>query len=922
MTSVEDHAVRLRDSSVTQLSVSLEEEVPPLEMLAMALRDLVQGGPFFSSAVLQENVTWSTISVVASSGEDCESLRDALLGERPRPWESVRVLALQRSFLCNPSEVVYGPVPMALREHVRCLVVPIGSGPRGRSALVLFQRVLPEQSDDIKSEFRSLEEVSRMVSRVLERLDAEALHKTLRRRVLITESLTSALADISISLESWLSLVARCTLDVVPCGEVRLVFREGDVVILVTARVGEETLVESNTFVPPGLADYVVRSGRDVLAGSLRFGFVEPREAQQLASARHRSQSVVVTPLREANGSVWGGIGALDRNFCHFDRESLNALREVAQVASAGIRYRSSHLFGLMEADRNRSLAKALDQIGDGVVIVGPAQHLVYANQTALELFGYTLEEITVIPSMQLIDEQDRDKLLKGELYDALNRGEKIEIDLLSVRKSGEVFLGSYSIVGQRAASGEIVGWTCNLRDYTERAALEDGLRREVEIDHLTSALSRRGFVNRVDRYLSEHRDQNLYLSLIYVDLNGFKAVNDSYGHAAGDELLRVVAHRLRGGLKDADLLARLGGDEFVVALVNLASARDGHAVAKRLEQRLNSSEVVIDGHQIFITASLGVASSRVASADIDLLVHRADQAMYRVKHGRKVTTLPSKQAQIDARLAEDLSHALNSKSRMRSHLLPRAREIISIADRSSLGYLFSVEWNHPQYGPIPLERLLRFTSVSPLATRLDRLATNAIWSFLENEARLTNELLAEIFVPLQLESLGDVGFTRSLGRSLQRLQASSRCTVTLLVSGSIDDRPVENLKFIRTCSMLIQSGVQIGLASPFLLPHFLNSLDAVPLSWIQVTWNAFQSMSASTRRDFLRGLASALSSIKVRLFVIDVPPGQEDLLLSIGVSALVSSAASSEGAAEGPYTRQPLEQERPQSEASPPLVE
>jgi diguanylate cyclase (GGDEF)-like protein len=534
-----------------------------------------------------------------------------------------------------------------------------------------------------------------------------------------------------------------------------------------------------------------------------------------------------------------------------------------------------------MEADRNRSLAKALDQIGDGVVIVGPAQHLVYANQTALELFGYTLEEITVIPSMQLIDEQDRDKLLKGELYDALNRGEKIEIDLLSVRKSGEV-----------------------------------------EIDHLTSALSRRGFVNRVDRYLSEHRDQNLYLSLIYVDLNGFKAVNDSYGHAAGDELLRVVAHRLRGGLKDADLLARLGGDEFVVALVNLASARDGHAVAKRLEQRLNSSEVVIDGHQIFITASLGVASSRVASADIDLLVHRADQAMYRVKHGRKVTTLPSKQAQIDSRLAEDLSHALNSKSRMRSHLLPRAREIISIADRSSLGYLFSVEWNHPQYGPIPLERLLRFTSVSPLATRLDRLATNAIWSFLENEARLTNELLAEIFVPLQLESLGDVGFTRSLGRSLQRLQASSRCTVTLLVSGSIDDRPVENLKFIRTCSMLIQSGVQIGLASPFLLPHFLNSLDAVPLSWIQVTWNAFQSMSASTRRDFLRGLASALSSIKVRLFVIDVPPGQEDLLLSIGVSALVSSAASSEGAAEGPYTRQPLEQERPQSEASPPLVE
>jgi diguanylate cyclase (GGDEF)-like protein/PAS domain S-box-containing protein len=879
-------ALSPQDLFLTYAHETIESNLDPKTLLEMLLSKLSEVPPYSSFVVVRENKPWGTVSLVGSAGEQAELLSEGLAGERPRPWESVRTLALRRRFICLPSEILVGPGTERFDDDFRCVIVPLGNVVRGRSALVALLRPTEDVASRDHEYAVVLETLAHVMTLVLERLDAADLQMTLRRRAQITEMLTGALTDTTIPLESWLALVARCSTQVLSCCEARVIFMGDSSVATISAYESGDVQTIHLSAVPPGLAEYVVRTGRNVLGGSLRYGLIEPYEALRQASARHRSQSVVVTALRGVDGRVWGGIGGLDRRMFRFDEESLSALQEIAQVASAGISYRTSHVRGLLEADKNRSLAKAIDQIGDGVVIVGPAQRLIYANQTALNLFGYSLEEITAIPSMKLIDERDQQILFRSDIYASLNRGEKLEIDLLSRRKDGTTFLGGYSIIGQFSSEGKAVGWTCNLRDYTSRAAREDTLRQQAEIDHLTSVLSRRGFVTRVDNFLRERRDGDDYLSLIYVDLNGFKAVNDSYGHAAGDELLRVVASRLKSGLKDTDFLGRLGGDEFVVALVELASSHDGHAVAKRLEARLSATPVTIGNEQIFVTASLGVATSKVATANVDLLVHRADKAMYRTKHGRGMTVEQNRQAASDTRRIEDLRLALSTKERMSRELRPRVSAIISIPQQEILGHLVEMEWQQPEGATVSLTDLPSSVYDTQLVTKFDRLALDAIWGALQGEKGSLGTPPSEIFLTVNMQSLSDIGFTRALIRAKYRWDSAGVSKVTLLLAAKTGQRAVDS-RSLRHCAMLAEGGCELGLTTPFSLPYFLNSLDQVPLRWVLVRWSRFSSTNGVVVAHLLRGIATAFEGIGTKLLVVDTPPGHDGALESLGVHAV-----------------------------------
>ena len=172
---------------------------------------------------------------------------------------------------------------------------------------------------------------------------------------------------------------------------------------------------------------------------------------------------------------------------------------------------------------------------------------------------------------------------------------------------------------------------TSHLKQQDRRIAELENL---ATTDALTRVLNRRGFEESMAHELSVARRHGVGGVLIFVDLDQFKPVNDTFGHAAGDEVLRTVANLLRGNIRDTDYLGRLGGDEFAILLPR-SNKRNGVRRAEELDRKLNNAYAAWNDTQIPIKASCGV-HMYAAKAELRELLHAADEAMYKIKQERR----------------------------------------------------------------------------------------------------------------------------------------------------------------------------------------------------------------------------------------------------------------------------------------------
>ena len=179
---------------------------------------------------------------------------------------------------------------------------------------------------------------------------------------------------------------------------------------------------------------------------------------------------------------------------------------------------------------------------------------------------------------------------------------------------------------------GEVL---CAVRDITERKTLEKRLEHQAFHDPLTGLPNRRLFMDRIQQILARIDRHGEPIAVLFLDLDNFKVINDSLGHAVGDQLLAKVAHRLRTCLRPEDTVARLGGDEFIILLETPQGSDDAILVAGRIAQALQAP-FVLDGQEVSTTASIGIALGASSRATPDDLLRNADFAMYRVKEQGK----------------------------------------------------------------------------------------------------------------------------------------------------------------------------------------------------------------------------------------------------------------------------------------------
>jgi len=236
------------------------------------------------------------------------------------------------------------------------------------------------------------------------------------------------------------------------------------------------------------------------------------------------------------------------------------------------------------------------------------------------------------------------------------------------------------------------------VRRAAEREHLEDQLRHQAFYDSLTSLPNRALFVDRVEHAVARSERLGDEVAVLFVDLDRFKVINDSLGHAAGDELLMKVATRLRESLRSSDTIARLGGDEFTVLLEGPNAKEQAVKAAKRILATLQAP-FVLDGHDAYISASIGIAGTSHAAAPGRDLMREADIAMYRAKgagraqfaiYEERMSRLPTAHLHLES----DLHRALE-RGELRVHYQP----IFALSDGHITAMEALVRWEHPVKG-------------------------------------------------------------------------------------------------------------------------------------------------------------------------------------------------------------------------------
>ncbi|MFO7649347.1 diguanylate cyclase domain-containing protein [Halomonas campaniensis] len=286
--------------------------------------------------------------------------------------------------------------------------------------------------------------------------------------------------------------------------------------------------------------------------------------------------------------------------------------------------------------DAERAWARvALDAIGDAVLTIDLKGTVIYMNRVAETLTGWSQPEAIGKPLsrvLHLVDGKTHQTTIPpGRRAIEENRAAGFALDCVLIRQDGSKLEIEDSAAPIHDREGRVTGAVIVFHDATRSQVMLERMAYLAQHDALTGLANRALLTERLYRAIGLARRHGHLVALLYLDLDAFKPINDSLGHALGDCLLQAVAGRLQDCMRDIDTVCRQGGDEFVVLLAEIRRPEDATQVAEKLLAVLGRP-YRIQGHELLITLSIGISLYPDDADDADTLMHYADTAMYHTK--------------------------------------------------------------------------------------------------------------------------------------------------------------------------------------------------------------------------------------------------------------------------------------------------
>ena len=364
-------------------------------------------------------------------------------------------------------------------------------------------------------------------------------------------------------------------------------------------------------------------------------------------------------------------------------------------------------------------LSEALDQSPYPVIITDADVRIQYANRAFAEVSGYAPAEV-LGHNPRLLRSGQTPSSTYAEMWRHLNQDQPWQGEFINQRKGGEVYVERAVVYPIHDGAGRLSHYVAHKEDVTLRKSAEERLRQLSEFDGLTGLLNKTAFDQRLNQAVAQADQHHGHVALLWFDLDNFKSVNDSFGHAAGDELLLAYSQRLRAlfGLQVA--LGRYSGDTFVAILPNTEQS----AVALLVQEALSrlQSPVVINGTSLALSASAGIAAYPGDAPGASLLAAAAETAMYRVKdEGRNGFRFFAPDMQAHTQRSLELAAGLRqAASRGELHLVYQPQRALGTG--RMVGAEALLRWQHPTWGAVSPGEFI------PLAEQTGAIVDIGLW--------------------------------------------------------------------------------------------------------------------------------------------------------------------------------------------------
>ncbi len=364
-----------------------------------------------------------------------------------------------------------------------------------------------------------------------------------------------------------------------------------------------------------------------------------------------------------------------------------------------------------------RKLSQAVEQSPASVVITTAEGNIEYVNPKFVEVTGYSEKEVAGRNPRFLKSGQMGPELYE-DLWRTVSAGREWRGELHNKKKNGELYWDYSAISPIKAADGTITHFLAVNEDITLRKEYEERLLHQANFDDLTGLPNRVLALDRLSQALARAEREHWNVALVFVDLDNFKNVNDTLGHAAGDELLMEAAQRLQSSVRKTDTVsrlgdeerfdtvARIGGDEFLIILPDLGAPVYAEVVARKILDAC-SKPFTLNGHDVFVTASVGLTVYPADGRDPQTLMQNADAAMYRAKEiGRNTYRFFTKQ--MNEQAAERLTIESHLRYALeRDELFLEYQPIVEVSSGDLVGAEALLRWRNPELGLVTPDRFI-----------------------------------------------------------------------------------------------------------------------------------------------------------------------------------------------------------------------
>lgn len=414
-------------------------------------------------------------------------------------------------------------------------------------------------------------------------------------------------------------------------------------------------------------------------------------------AASHHFRAAAAYPLFRS-GKCFGAIGVYSADLGFFNPELtglMNALSADISFALTNLDLERQRHLDIVQLER---AAKVFEYSKEAIFVTDSDNRIISVNGSFTEITGYQADEV-MGKDPEILSSGRHDAGYYALMWNSLDQHGSWQGEIWNRRKNGEIYPEDLTIISVKDEHEVPVNYIAIFSDTSDRKIAEDRIRQLAHYDTLTGLPNRLLFNDRLQQAIAGAQRNQTKLALLFLDLDRFKQINDTLGHDAGDQLLKMVAERLLTCVREQDTVSRLGGDEFI-ALLPGADEAGAVIIARKMMQSITQAYLIGD-HELRISTSIGLAIYPDHAHDADALIKNADVAMYRAKAGGR-----NQHLLFDASMNASAYERLTLETNLRVALERQQFQLyyqpqIDLANGRIVGCEALIRWHHPELGMV-----------------------------------------------------------------------------------------------------------------------------------------------------------------------------------------------------------------------------